>query len=382
MTIRMLHLRVVAGTGGGPEKTILNSPRFIRRHGFEAHVVYLCPPHDSVANSLQERALDADCPLTVLPDRGPFDWRILRSLLKICREKKIQLLQTHDYKSNALGLILRRFHRCSMVSMLHGWTDMSGRMPLYKKVDQWCLPRYQSLICVSADLVEECKRLLIPDSKIHLVHNGIDVDQFQRSLSTEQAKKEIGARDRRFLIGSVGRLSPEKGFVELIRAVHSLQAESIPLDLWIAGDGPQRTELEKLIVDLGLQDSVKLLGQLKDTITFYQAMDLFVLNSIREGLPNVLLEAMALGTPVVATAIAGIPSLVLDGICGRLIAPQNDAELRNAIRDAIHENDKTAQMARAARMRIEEEFSFAVRMEKIARIYENVIHGRKGKREL
>jgi glycosyltransferase involved in cell wall biosynthesis len=135
-------------------------------------------------------------------------------------------------------------------------------------------------------------------------------------------------------------------------------------------------------VDLGLQDSVKLLGQLKDTITFYQAMDLFVLNSIREGLPNVLLEAMALGTPVVATAIAGIPSLVLDGICGRLIAPQNDAELRNAIRDAIHENDKTAQMARAARIRIEEEFSFAVRMEKIARIYEGVIHGRKVKREL
>jgi glycosyltransferase involved in cell wall biosynthesis len=266
--------------------------------------------------------------------------------------------------------------------MLHGWTDMSGRMPLYKEVDQWCLPWYQSLICVSKDLVEECKRLRIPDSKIHLVHNGIDVDQFQRSLSTEQAKKEIGARDGRFLIGSVGRLSPEKGFVELIRAFHSLQHESIPIDLWIAGDGPQRTELEKLIVDLGLQDSVKLLGQLKDTKTFYQAMDLFVLNSIREGLPNVLLEAMALGTPVVATAIAGIPSLVLDGICGRLIAPQNDAELRSAIRDAIHGDDKTTQMAIAARLRIEQEFSFAVRMEKIARIYEDVIHGRKVKREL
>ncbi len=128
--------------------------------------------------------------------------------------------------------------------MLHGWTDMSGRMPLYKKIDQWCLPKYRSLICVSEDLVEECRRLRIPESRIHLVHNAIDAQQFARRSSVEFAKQNMQARPERFLVGSVGRLSPEKCFVELIDAVLELQRKGLPIDLWIAGDGPQRGELE------------------------------------------------------------------------------------------------------------------------------------------
>lgn len=367
---RMMHLRVVAGTGGGPEKTILNSPRFIRQHGYMAEVVYLAPPGEDVARSLQSRAGELDCPLTVVEDRGPFDLGVLRSLSRMIRERGIELLQTHDYKSNAIGLILRQRHRLHMASMLHGWTDMSGRMPLYKRIDQWCLPWYESLICVSEDLVEDCRKLRIPESRIHLVHNAIDTVQFSRVQSVSEAKVKIGARSDRLLVGTVGRLSPEKGILPLLEVVSRLSSQGVGCDVWIAGDGPQRAEIEAKIESLGLMESVKLLGQIRDTRDFYQAMDLFVLNSIREGLPNVVLEAMALEVPVIATRIAGIPSLIRPGETGVLIEPNQPDQLHHAMLGCLTGGIDTVKLVGGARRLIECEYAFDRRMEKIGRIYD------------
>ena len=308
-----------------------------------------------------------------MKDKGPFDWRVVRDIVKLCRQHKIDLLQTHDYKSNAIGLVVRRFHRCALASMLHGWTDMSGRMPIYKRVDQWCLPHYESLICVSQDLVDECKRLKIPDKKIHLVHNAIDTKQFSRKLANDVAKATIGASADRILVGTVGRLSPEKGFLQLIDVINQLQQSSLAIDLWIAGEGPQRDELTHRIRELGMEDSVRLLGQLDDTRLFYQAMNMFVLNSFREGLPNVVLEAMAMETPVIATRIAGIPSLIRPSETGRLVEPDSPSDLAKSILEAIRDVEKTQAMVLGARSLIESEYAFEVRMQRIAYLYDRIL---------
>jgi glycosyltransferase involved in cell wall biosynthesis len=367
---KMLHLRVVSGTGGGPEKTILNSPRFIKEHGYQAQVVYLCPPDPVIQESLRFRASKLDCPLTIVEDHGAKDFRVVGKLLKICRDQKIQLLQTHDYKSNALGLLLRRFHKMHMASMLHGWTDTSGRMPLYIKIDKWCLPWYEQLICVSEDLVQECKKLRIPDHRIQLVHNAIDLKTYSRSLSIQQAKKDLSVDlNAGPLIGMVCRLSPEKGINEAIAMVRRFESLGRRLQLWIAGDGPYRGEIEKQIHSMGLQRNVRLLGQLADARPFYQAMDLFLLNSIREGLPNVVLEAMALEVPVVATRVAGVPALIRPGQTGWLIEPQDPAMLDNSVLDCL-EGTRTNQFVQSARLLIESDFSFDRRMQRVASIYD------------
>lgn len=218
----------------------------------------------------------------------------------------------------------------------------------------------------------ECERLRVPERRIHLVHNAIDTKEFSRQLSKEKAKEALEARANRFLIGSVGRLSPEKGFLDLIDVVKGLQDSGNPIDLWIAGDGPQRTDLQSRIEALGLQQSVRLLGQLSDTKIFYQAMDLFVLNSIREGLPNVILEAMALEVPTIATRIAGIPDLIRDQETGLLISPSDCYGLKDAIYKAMGEKDQGQEMCRAARQLIESEYSFDSRMAKVARIYDSM----------
>lgn len=368
---RMAHLRVVAGTGGGPEKTILNSPRFIKHHGYEAQVVYLCAPDPTIQQSLRSRAEKLDCPLTLIEDHGVRDVSVIKKLLRFMREERIELLQTHDYKSNVLGLILRRFHKMHLVSMLHGWTDTTGRMPLYIAIDKKCLPWYEKLICVSEDLVKECKKLRIPDRKIHLVHNAIDLATYTRTMSKEKAKRELGVEGKDPLIGMVCRLSPEKGILEAIAMVSRLKAQGTRVQLWVAGDGPFRPEIEKEIAKQALGEQVKLLGQLADTRMFYQAMDAFLLNSIREGLPNVVLEAMALEVPVVATRVAGVPSLIRPNRTGWLIEPGDERALdASVIESLVPQFGK--EKAESARQLIENEFSFDKRMERVAGIYDSL----------
>ncbi len=368
---RMAHLRVVAGTGGGPEKTILNSPRFIRHHGYDAQVVYLCAPDPTIQQSLRTRAEKLECPLTLIEDHGMRDVSVIKKLLRFMRQERIELLQTHDYKSNVLGLILRRFHKMHLVSMLHGWTDTTGRMPLYIAIDKKCLPWYEKLICVSEDLVDECKKLRIPDRKIQLVHNAIDLATYTRTTSKELAKREIGVEGNDPLIGMVCRLSPEKGIIEAIAMVSRLNAQGKRVQLWVAGDGPFRPDIEREIASRGLGEQVRLLGQLSDTRLFYQAMDAFLLNSIREGLPNVVLEAMALEVPVVATRVAGVPSLIRPNQTGWLIEPGDEKALDSSVLESLDPQLGT-EKASSARRLIETDFSFDKRMERVAGIYDSL----------
>ena len=109
-----------------------------------------------------------------VPDRGPWDWRVVTQLLAVCRRERVGIWHGHDYKSNALGLVLRRFWPMRLVTTVHGWVQHTRRTPLYYAIDRLCLPRYESVICVSPDLYDEClaRGVLLPNPKIAARHNG------------------------------------------------------------------------------------------------------------------------------------------------------------------------------------------------------------------
>ncbi len=165
-------------------------------------------------------------------------------------------------------------------------------------------------------------------------------------------------------------MSPEKGFDLLIRAVAQLVSHGLDVGLLIAGEGDERLRLQALIDELGLADRVKLLGYCSDTRGLYQALDAYVLSSLREGLPNVLLEAMALEVPVVATRIAGVPRLIEDGLNGVLVEPGDANGLTAAVRQLAGDASLRSRLGQAGRQTIEERYSFAVRMEKVRRVYD------------
>jgi glycosyltransferase involved in cell wall biosynthesis len=365
----VLDARVVRGAGGGPEKTILGSPGFLADSGYRMLSAYLHAPDDPGFEQIRERARAKGAPLYSVPDRGPWDWRVVTHLLEICKHEQVAIWHGHDYKSNLLGLMLCRCWPMRLVTTVHGWVERNRRTALYFAIDKLCLPRYDRVFCVSDDLRMACLAAGVSPERCRLLENGIDTGEFTRTLSTREAKQRLGYDPERPLIGAVGRLSDEKGFDVLLRAA----AAGFDSDVVIAGEGPLRPALESLIAELGLSSRVRLLGFRSDTISLYQALDVFVLSSRREGLPNVVLEAMAMGVPVVATRVGGLLELVEPGRNGLLVEPDSVADLARAVERLLADSAQRSHLATEARRTIESRFSFQKRMDAIRHVYDEMI---------
>ena len=365
--------RVVTGSGGGPDKTILNSPRFLGSFGYRMLCGYLTPPGDPGFAVIERQAAKAGAPLVAIPDRGPTDWRIVPKLLRICRRENVSIWHGHDYKTNALGLLLNRIWPMRLVTTLHGWVKRTSRTPLYYRIDRLCLPHYERVFCVSDDLFEAARTSGVSARKCVLLENGIDTAEYTRRQTTAEAKLALGFAADEFLIGAVGRLSPEKGFDISIRAVRNLRERNLKVKLVIVGEGDDRARLEALRAELGLQDAVRFAGWQSDTKPYFEAMDLFALSSFREGLPNVLLEAMALGVPCVATRIAGVPKLIEHGVSGWLLEPGDATALADGIFRLIGHSDLSSRYAGAARRTIRERYDFARRTARLAGAYDELL---------
>ncbi len=376
----MLHpvvfdTRVVTGSGGGPDKTILTSPKFFEPLGYHMLCGYLYPPGDAGYAEIERKAAKHGAPLLSIPDRGPFDMKLMGTLLKICRGQKVKIWHGHDYKTNALGWALAKFHRMKLVTTVHGWVHHTARTPLYYKIDKWSLKKYARVYCVSQDLLDSCLEFGVKPERAVLLENGIDTAEFMRQRTVTEAKTELGFNPAEILIGAAGRLEPEKAFDLLIRSVHELRTANLPVRLVILGEGHDRPRLEAVIQELQAGAYVTLAGWQSDVRRYFEAMDIFALSSLREGLPNVLLEAMALEVPCVATRIAGIPKLITDGVDGRLIEPNNGAELTAALKDLVQSEALRAEYRTAARNTIETRYSFAKRIAWLKDDYDKLLLG-------
>ena len=370
----VLNVRVVTGSGGGPETTILASAVHFDATDYWMAAAYMHRPDDRGFVALQQRAAARNCELIAIPDRGVADLRVLRQLLALCRHLRVGIWHGHDYKSNLIGLLLRPRHRMTLLSTAHGWVTQTRRTPIYYAVDRWCLRHYDHVISVSADLYAQVSGLGIAPARHTLIHNGVDEQRFCRRQGPGPARlrSQCGVSPTRRVIGAVGRLSDEKRFEDLIRAVHALRRGGYDAALWIAGEGPARMPLETLIGELGMNQHVRLFGQVEDPLEFYEAIDLFALSSVREGLPNALLEAMSMTLPVVATAIGGVPTVVRDEENGLLYAAGNVDSLTLALQRLLDDASLRERLAASARQTIEQRFTFHARMAAELAVYDRL----------
>jgi glycosyltransferase involved in cell wall biosynthesis len=369
---RVLHLRTVSGKGGGPEKTLLNSPRFLRG-AYELRLAYIRPAVDPDYD-LPARARRLGVDLVDIPERGPVDPRTLWRLAGAIRQFRPAILHAHDYKTDILAVLLGRLLRVPVVmTTLHGYVTRGGRLEIYYWLDRWALRRMDHVVAVSPDLHGLVAGLGIPPGRCSLVENAIDAAEYRRAGPIAAAKARLGLDPDRLVVGAVGRLSPEKGFDVLIRSAGRLRAAGLDVAVIIAGEGRQRGDLRALAEGLGLGDRVHLLGHRADTVGLYEAMDAFALSSLREGLPNALLEAMALEVPVVATRVAGVPRLVEDGLSGLLVDPGAEDDLTRALARLLGDPGLRARLGVQGRATVEARYSFEARMRKIRAIYDDLL---------
>ena len=369
----ILHTRIVTETGGGPDKTILNSPRHLIPYGYDVLCAFLHPPGDPGFEVLRRRAEALGAPIVGIEDRRRIDRRAVRQLDDICRERGVTIWHGHDYKTNLIGLAIRRRRPMKLVTTVHGWVKHARWTWLYYRLDRWSLRYYDRVICVSDDLREACLASGVRSDRCRVIENAIDTEQFVRRMPPAEAKRRLGVPPERLTVGYVGRLSAEKNLSGLLRGFQRVVRQGCDLELLIAGDGEERANLETLAAELGVGDRVRLLGFQADPREIYEAMDLFALNSLREGLPNVVLEAMALETPVLATRIAGVPRVVTHDRDGLLIDPGDEDQLVAALTRLACSPELRARLAAAGRTTVETRYSFAARMAKMRALYDEMI---------
>ncbi|HEV6964112.1 glycosyltransferase [Roseateles sp.] len=249
---------------------------------------------------------------------------------------EFDLIDAHYFYPDgvAAAQLARRYGKPLMITARGSDLNLIGQDPLARRRMLDACEQAGACVGVSRALVDILRGWGVPDRKLHVIRNGVDLDRFAPQ-DRGAARAALGLDASAPLLLSVGNLLELKGHALIVEAVHAL-AEAWPtLQLVIAGEGPERARLQAQIAGLGLAGRVRLLGAVAnaDLGTWYAAADLFLLPSSREGLPNALLEALACGTPVLATAVGGIPE-VLEGApaAGELLAERSAAAIAEALR--------------------------------------------------
>jgi glycosyltransferase involved in cell wall biosynthesis len=375
--IRVLELRSVRGTGGGPEKTIILGTAMTDRAQFAVTVCYLRDSRDSVFR-IDEAARTAGIDYVEILERHSLDPSVFGAVRRLARDGQFDIVHAHDYKTNLLAWLVARSLGVVPLSTVHGWTGHSSRERLvYYPADKWILARFPRLIAVSSEIQTELVRRGAAPERVTVVLNGIDHRRFLYDPALRaSARRDLGLDDADSVIGSVGRLEPQKRFDLLIEAVAQARRNRSNLRLLVAGDGSLASILQQKIDALGLGAVCRLIGHSADIPRFHHALDLFVQASDYEGTPNSVLEAMALCTPIVATAAGGTSELIVDGVHGRVVRCGDRGALSNAIEDALTDAAGTRSKAIAARARIENELSFERRMQRVEGIYRELVERR------
>lgn len=211
----------------------------------------------------------------------------------------------------------------------------------------------------------------LPEEKITVIHPGVDVNRFQNldSSKLRKIKEELQIPEDALVLTTIGRLHPEKGHQYLIKASKIVLSQFKDVIFLVVGEGELRDELQEMCNSLGLEDNFRYAGRRKEIPEILGLTDIFVLPSLFEGLPLVILEAMAAGKPVIASNISGIPEAVIDGATGILVPSQNEKELAGAIVDLLTNPIKRESMGEKGKERASKYFSHKRMIEMTKRLY-------------
>lgn len=285
----------------------------------------------------------------------------------------------HSYNIGAIDAALpARLAGCRrIVHAEHGRdaADPNGTHAKYRWLRRLLAPAISRFVPVSADLARWLTEdIRIPASRIALIRNGIDTARFAPGEVRDVAGLP-SADGRTRIIGTIGRLDPVKGFDDLIEAMARLSRmpDAPPVHLVIVGDGPERARLTERIQALGLEARVTLIGQRDDAEALLRRFDVYVCASIAEGIALTVLEAMATGLPVIATAVGGNPELVADGETGVLVTPRAPDTLAAALACLLADPERARAMGQAGRRRVEAEFSVASMVAGYCALYDDLL---------
>lgn len=302
----------------------------------------------------------------VLDQRWRYDPLLIPKAYRLLRTHRIQILQSHGYKMHLLFFLLKCITGLPWVAYVHGWTAEDFKIRMYNRMDAFLLRYADQVVVVSDTLKNSLSQHGIAPHKLHVIKNAVESD----SAVNEGCPFETGGKaENEQWIGVIGRFSPEKGQRYFIEALSRVVKILPNVKALLIGDGQERAMLERSVQERGLSQQVLFAGYQKNVAAYYQCLDLVVLPSLSEGIPNVALEAMSFGKPVVASNVGGMAEVVLHNVTGKLVPAQNPHELAQAMIEVLEDKMVMEQYGNAGKQRVKEEFDPYKRAEKMAAIY-------------
>lgn len=336
---------------------------------FSAVVVLLANKGDRDADIL----LDKDIPAMFqrIDENHRLDFASIEKIRSLIDKYSIDILSCHGYKADLYGSILRKFYKCDvrLITMAHGWVTSGFKFQVYYFLDKLAMGYFDKIILVAKGLRRQLWGFMIPEKKIAVINNAIDLDNFTQGQNREVIRQEFNLTGEDKVIGFTGRLSKEKDIETTLYATKEALKSGKNIKFLLAGDGPQKERLKKISKDLGINNRVIFAGYQKDVSKIYRILDLYVSASLREGLPNCLLEAQASGVPCIATDIPGNNDIIKDGINGFLFKPKDYKTLSRKIIDLSEDKDLGNKFVIEGRNMIRSKFSIQNRIKSLESLY-------------
>lgn len=313
--------------------------------------------------------------LTTLPVRetSAFDRNISKQIIQAIRSLSIDILHTHDFRSDLFGLWCAKRTGIPILSTCHGWIANNVKGKIYTSIDKFALRYFNRVITVSQYMRKQLIDTGLQYEKIEVIPNALVVEDYHINELDQSFRNELGVDADSLLIGNIGRLSEEKGQDIFLRAAHELLKRHGNLHFALVGIGPQEERLRILANELGILSRVSFCGYRSDMLSVYNSLDLVVQSSYTEGMPNVILESLLMGVPVVATDVGGTGEIIDHMKFGFLINSDNYIEIVMAIEDFITKPEDHKIMSIAGQSYVRNNFNHNSRVERITKIYEDIV---------
>ncbi len=360
---------------GGTEKMLYELIKRLDRNKFDPVVCGL-KSHGYYAEKIENRGISL---ITLNIDKGISllnNFLAIFCLVKIIREEKIKLLHTFLFRANFIGRIAGRLAGVRNVISSVRVVEKEKKYHLFfERITSFLSDKFIVNSATLKQFVSE--KMKINPQKIEIIYNGIDFSNLPK-VEDKIKRQELAYRENDILIGTAGRLHKQKGIIYFLKAAKILtQSLNYPiaqsLRFLIIGDGPEKKNLQSEISNLQLENMVQLLGWRTDAQEIISILDIFVLPSLWEGTPNVVLEALAYARPVVATEVGGVPEIIEDGVQGLLVKPANVQTLVEAIARLSKNREEAKEMGEKGREKVEKFFTIATMIKETERIYNQLL---------
>lgn len=361
--MRIVHLIQSAAQIYGAERCVLLETLAQQQRGHDVRAL-LC--HETrmgeAGQHLEDELVRRAVPVDRVVATRQVSPRLLYDLGRALRRLRPDVLHSHSMKTDVLALPVARLLGIPLVIEVHGYLHPADdrRVRLYERLDQWALRHCDAVLVLSRDYEREVGGYGVPAARIHRVPSGIDIVELQHKVGRRDLRRELGlppSGQGPPVAGMVARLSAEKGHTHFLAALHALQRRGQLVHGVLFGEGPLRAELTERIAALGLTKTVQLAGYVPEVADAYRCLDVLVSCSQFEGLPLNLIEAMALGVPVVAMATGGCVDIVEDGSTGRLVPRGDAAALTEALAELCRDPASRQSYGAQACRRVAERYS-------------------------